>query len=150
MDGSFLRFYVHENDRLHGRLAWEWLLKQANGLGVRGGSAFRAVAGFGRHHVLHEERFFELAGTVTVEVEFIVTDGPQEIRVRYVGILPDLFREGQGVIARGALNEAGLFEASEVLAKHDENYMPPEVKKSLEARGVKLGESASHPDGSKK
>ncbi len=74
MDGSFLRFYVHENDRLHGQLAWEWLLKQANELGVRGGSAFRAVAGFGRHRVLHEERFFELAGTVTVEVEFIVTD----------------------------------------------------------------------------
>jgi len=74
MDGSFLRFYVHENDRLHGQLAWEWLLRQANGLGIRGGSAFRAVGGFGRHHVLHEERFFELAGTVTVEVEFIVTD----------------------------------------------------------------------------
>jgi PII-like signaling protein len=74
MDGSFLRFYVHENDRLHGKPAWEWLLQQANGLGVRGGSAFRAVAGFGRHRVLHEERFFELAGSVTVEVEFIVTD----------------------------------------------------------------------------
>jgi PII-like signaling protein len=74
MDGSFLRFYVHENDRLHGQLAWEWLLKQANTLGIRGGSAFRAMAGFGRHHVLHEERFFELAGTVTVEVEFVVTD----------------------------------------------------------------------------
>jgi len=74
MDGSFLRFYVHENDRLHGKLAWEWLLQQANALGVRGGSAFRAMAGFGRHRVLHEERFFELAGSVTVEVEFIVTD----------------------------------------------------------------------------
>jgi PII-like signaling protein len=74
MDGSFLRFYVHENDRLHGQLAWEWLLRQANDLGLRGGSAFRAIAGFGQHHVVHEERFFELAGTVTVEVEFIVTD----------------------------------------------------------------------------
>ena len=74
MDGSFLRFYVHENDRLHGQLAWEWLLAQANGLGLRGGSAFRAVAGFGRHHVLHEERFFELAGTLTIEVEFIVSE----------------------------------------------------------------------------
>jgi PII-like signaling protein len=74
MDGSLLRLYVHENDRLHGQLAWEWLLKQANELGIRGGSAFRAMAGFGRHRVLHEERFFELAGTVTVEVEFIVTD----------------------------------------------------------------------------
>jgi uncharacterized protein len=74
MDGSFLRFYVHENDRLHGQLAWEWLLRQARDLGVRGGSAFRAMAGFGRDRVLHEERFFELAGTVTVEVEFIVTE----------------------------------------------------------------------------
>jgi PII-like signaling protein len=74
MEGLFLRFYVHEGDRVHGRLAWEWLLEQANALGVRGGSAFRAIAGFGRHRVLHEERFFELAGTVTVEVEFIVTD----------------------------------------------------------------------------
>ena len=74
MDGSFLRFYVHENERLHGQLAWEWLLQRANALGIRGGSAFRAVAGFGRHHRLHEERFFELAGTVTIEVEFIVTD----------------------------------------------------------------------------
>jgi PII-like signaling protein len=74
MDGSFLRFYVHENERLHGQLAWEWLLQRANALGIRGGSAFRAMAGFGRDHRLHEERFFELAGTVTVEVEFIVTD----------------------------------------------------------------------------
>jgi PII-like signaling protein len=74
MDGSFLRFYVHENERLHGQMAWEWLLQRENALGIRGGSAFRAVAGFGREHRLHEERFFELAGTVTVEVEFIVTD----------------------------------------------------------------------------
>ena len=73
MDGSFLRFYVHEDQRHHGRLVWEWLLEQANALGVRGGSAFRAMAGFGRHHMLHEARFFELAG-LTVEVEFIVTD----------------------------------------------------------------------------
>jgi len=57
MEGSILRFYVHENDRVHHRLAWEWLLEQANSLGLRGGSAFRAMAGFGRRHVLHEERF---------------------------------------------------------------------------------------------
>jgi uncharacterized protein len=78
MDGSFLRFYVHEGDRHHGKLAWEWLLEEANKLGIRGGSAFRAMAGFGRHHLLHEARFFELAGTLTVEVEFIVTD--EEVR----------------------------------------------------------------------
>jgi PII-like signaling protein len=74
MQGSFLRFYVHEGQRHGGKLVWEWLLAQANALGIRGGSAFKAMAGFGRHHVLHESRFFELAGTLTVEVEFIVTD----------------------------------------------------------------------------
>jgi uncharacterized protein len=74
MQGSFLRFYVHEGQRHHRRLLWEWLLEQANKLGIRGGSAFRAMAGFGRHHVLHESTFFELAGTLTVEVEFIVSD----------------------------------------------------------------------------
>jgi PII-like signaling protein len=74
MDGSFLRLYVHENDRIQGQLAWEWLLVQANALGIRGGSAFRAMAGFGRHRTLHEERFFELAGSVTVELDFIVTE----------------------------------------------------------------------------
>ena len=73
MDGSFLRFYVNEDQRHHGHLVWEWLLEQANKLGVRGGSAFRAMAGFGRHHMLHEARFFEQAG-LTVEVEFIVSD----------------------------------------------------------------------------
>ena len=74
MQGSFLRFYVHEDHRYKGRLVWEWLLEQANKRGLRGGSAFKAIAGFGRHHVLHESTFFELAGTLTVEVEFIETD----------------------------------------------------------------------------
>ncbi|MGA8706005.1 MAG: DUF190 domain-containing protein [Steroidobacteraceae bacterium] len=74
MQGAFLRFYVHEGHRHRHRLVWEWLLEHANKLGIRGGSAFRAMAGFGRHHMLHEERFFELAGSLTVEVEFLVTD----------------------------------------------------------------------------
>ena len=78
MQGSFLRFYVHEGDRVHGRPTWEWLLDQANRLGLRGGSAFKAMAGFGRHHVLHESTFFELAGSLTVEVEFIVTEDEAE------------------------------------------------------------------------
>ncbi|MGH8328205.1 MAG: DUF190 domain-containing protein, partial [Steroidobacteraceae bacterium] len=67
-----LRFYVHENDRHRGRLTWEWLLEQGNQLGFRGGSAFKAVAGFGRHRELHESRFFELSGSLTIEVEFAV------------------------------------------------------------------------------
>ena len=75
MQGSLLRFYVHENQRCHGQPFWEWLLTQANRIGIRGGSAFRAMAGFGRHHQLHEDHFFELAGTLTIEVEFIVSEG---------------------------------------------------------------------------
>lgn len=74
MQGSYLRFYVHEGQRHQRRLVWEWLLEQANALGIRGGSAFKAMAGFGRHHTLHESTFFELAGSLTVEVEFIVSD----------------------------------------------------------------------------
>ena len=80
------------------------------------------------------------AGTVKgpdqkLVTNFTVTDGPAEMEVVFVGILPDLFREGQGVIARGSLNEVGIFEADEVLAKHDETYMPPEVKDALEKTG---------------
>lgn len=64
-------------------------------------------------------------------VQFTLTDNQSTVTVQYTGILPDLFREGQGIIARGRLNEAGVFVADEVLAKHDENYMPPEVAESL-------------------
>ncbi len=74
MQGSFLRFYIHEDQRHGGTLLWEWVLREANKLGIRGGSAFKAMAGFGRHHHLHEARFFELAGSLSVEVEFIVSD----------------------------------------------------------------------------
>ncbi|MDX1715352.1 MAG: cytochrome c maturation protein CcmE [Anderseniella sp.] len=70
------------------------------------------------------------------EVGFTVTDTDQEIVVSYVGILPDLFREGQGVIAEGVLQPGGKFKADTVLAKHDENYMPREVADALKAKGV--------------
>ena len=73
MQGTLLRFYVHENHRHRRRYVWEWLLEEGNRLGIRGGSAFKATASFGRHHRLHDARFVELAGTLTVEVEFIVT-----------------------------------------------------------------------------
>lgn len=73
MKGSYLRFYVHENRKHHHRLLYEWMLEEAKKLGIHGGSAFRAIAGFGRHGVLHEQHFFEL-GDLTVEVEFVVTD----------------------------------------------------------------------------
>jgi len=67
-----------------------------------------------------------------LSASFVVTDGASEVTITYDGILPDLFREGQGIVALGKLNTDGVFIASEVLAKHDENYMPPEVKDALE------------------
>ena len=67
-----------------------------------------------------------------LQVQFMVTDEVQRVPVRYQGLLPDLFREGKGVVASGKLQANGVFEASEVLAKHDENYMPPEAAKALE------------------
>jgi PII-like signaling protein len=74
MNGFLLRFYTHENRKHRHRLLYEWLLEEARAMGIRGGSAFRAIAGFGRHGVLHEQHFFELAGDLTVEVEFMVSD----------------------------------------------------------------------------
>ncbi|HEY5776556.1 MAG TPA: cytochrome c maturation protein CcmE [Xanthomonadales bacterium] len=71
----------------------------------------------------------------SLAVTFVVTDGPASVDVRFDGILPDLFREGQGIIAIGELTPDGHFEAAEVLAKHDEKYMPPEVADALERSG---------------
>jgi cytochrome c-type biogenesis protein CcmE len=71
----------------------------------------------------------------SLEVRFEVTDYAAVVPVVYSGILPDLFDEGQGVVAAGMLTEQGLFQATEVLAKHDENYMPPEVADALEKAG---------------
>jgi cytochrome c-type biogenesis protein CcmE len=73
----------------------------------------------------------ELAG----EARFTVTDGVTQVEVHYVGLLPDLFREGQGVVAEGAWSPGQAFEAERVLAKHDENYMPREVTDALKQRG---------------
>jgi|TARA_B110000438_G_scaffold283652_1_gene311906 cytochrome c-type biogenesis protein CcmE len=68
-------------------------------------------------------------------VTFKVTDTAETLSISYRGILPDLFREGQGIVAEGALLASGVFQASDVLAKHDENYMPPEVADALKAAG---------------
>ena len=75
-------------------------------------------------------------GTGDGMVQFRLTDQAHEVPVRYRGILPDLFREGQGIVAQGMLGDDGVFTASEVLAKHDENYMPPEVADALKQAGV--------------
>ena len=74
MKGTCLRFYMHENRKHRGILLYEWLLETAQKAGIHGGSAFRAIAGFGRHGVLHEQHFFELAGDLTIEVEFLVAE----------------------------------------------------------------------------
>ena len=88
-----------------------------------------------------EDRNFRVGGLVVdgsvrrepgeLRVEFTLTDLENQLPVYYDGILPDLFREGQGIIAHGRLDDSGRFIADEVLAKHDENYMPPEVAESL-------------------
>ena len=88
-----------------------------------------------------DDRNFRVGGLVVdgsvrrdpgeLEVRFDLTDLDNELTVSYNGVLPDLFREGQGIIAHGRLDDTGVFVANEVLAKHDENYMPPEVAESL-------------------
>ena len=70
----------------------------------------------------------------TDEVNFIITDFKNEINVTYSGLVPNLFSEGKGVVAEGFLKDRNFFEASKILAKHDENYMPPEVKAALEKK----------------
>ncbi|MGD0189874.1 MAG: cytochrome c maturation protein CcmE [Rhizomicrobium sp.] len=69
------------------------------------------------------------------QVRFLVTDGRSAVPVSYTGVLPDLFREGQGVVASGTLEGSGTFQATEILAKHDERYMPPEVVDALKRAG---------------
>jgi cytochrome c-type biogenesis protein CcmE len=95
------------------------------------------------------DRTFRIGGMVTqgsvqrqpgsLEVRFVLTDYAKDVTVSYSGVLPDLFREGQGIVARGHMAGEGLFVAEEVLAKHDEKYMPPEVADSLKKQheGVK-------------
>lgn len=103
---------------------------------------------------IEKDRRFRLGGLVAegsvergqgTKVKFAVTDTLNRVAVSYEGVLPDLFREGQGVVTEGKLDPDGLFVADTVLAKHDETYMPPEVAKALKEKGVKLGETATHP-----
>ena len=74
VQGVYLRFFMHENRRHHGVLLYEWLLREAKKLGIAGGTAFRSIAGYGRHGVMHEAHFLELAGQECVRVDFVVTD----------------------------------------------------------------------------
>ncbi len=94
---------------------------------------------------INDQSFLRLGGMVKESsvlrstdgsIVFTITDFRSDIKVYYLGIVPDLFREGQGVIAEGRIKENLLFNASSILAKHDENYMPPEVKDILEKNSV--------------
>lgn len=83
----------------------------------------------------------------SLKVRFVTTDFVSDVPIHYEGILPDLFREGQGLVAEGQMDVAGIFQASRVLAKHDENYMSQEVKAALDAAGTS---SEEHTDRVKK
>lgn len=83
--------------------------------------------------------------TGSLTVNFAVTDNAETVKIRYSGVLPDLFREGQGIIAHGKLDAEGVFVADEVLAKHDENYMPPEVRDSLKKTHQSAAPAAGAP-----
>ena len=101
-------------------------------------------------------RAFKIGGLVKVDsvkregdgttVQFTITDTLADVVIQYTGILPDLFREGQGIVADGRLRSDGVFEASNVLAKHDENYMPPEVARALEEAGAMPKHEMARPD----
>jgi uncharacterized protein len=104
MNGTYLRFYVHENRKHHGILLYEWLLETAKKAGIHGGSAFRAIAGYGRHGVLHEQHFFELAGDLTVEVEFLLTDEEADM------LLAALRREQVRIFYAKVAAEFGMLE----------------------------------------
>jgi len=82
--GTYLKFYVHENRKHHHILLYEWLLEQAKKIGIPGGSAFRAIAGYGHNGVLHEQHFFELAGDLTIEVEFMLSEADAEKLIQFV------------------------------------------------------------------
>ncbi|QDL37339.1 DUF190 domain-containing protein [Rhodoferax sediminis] len=106
MQGVYLKFYVQENQRHRGILAYEWLLEEAKKTGIRGGSAFRAIAGFGRHGRMHEQHFFELAGDLFVEVGFALKEedaqnflahlASEELKLFYIKIPVDMGIVGNG------------------------------------------------------
>jgi len=107
MTGSYLRFYMHENRKHDHILLYEWLLETAKKMGIEGGSAFRAFAGYGRHGVMHEQHFFELAGDLTVEVEFLLVDPQAD------ALLDQLRREGVRVVYARTRAEFGMIRGKD-------------------------------------
>jgi cytochrome c-type biogenesis protein CcmE len=135
----------------------------AAGLAALGGAAALVLSAFQSNlvffytptqiasHEAPQDRAFRIGGLVEtgsvqrqpdgVTVRFVVTDTARSVPVLYSGILPDLFKEGKGVVAQGQLGDDGVFRAREVLAKHDENYMPPEAAEAVERAHKAMQES---------
>lgn len=104
MKGSLLRFYVHESRKHRHILLYEWLLEQAREMGIHGGTVFRAIAGFGRHGVMREEHFFELAGDLAVQIDFAVSDDDAQ------RLLDRIAAEGIGIFYVRAPIEYGTIQ----------------------------------------
>lgn len=119
--------------------------------GLRGSISYFYTPSQARAAHVESGRTFQLGGLVKPgsvakqgdETDFVVADKRDTLAVRYHGALPDLFREGQGVVATGALDKSGTFQASQILAKHDEKYMPRELTKALKAQGEWRGEGGT-------
>ena len=107
MKGTYLRFYVHERRRRGSEPLYDWLLRKAKALGIHGGSAFRAIAGYGRHGVMHEQRFFELSADLTVEVEFVVSDEQAAL------LLDTVSQEGIHIVYSKLPAEFGVIEGED-------------------------------------
>jgi uncharacterized protein len=105
--GTFLKFYVYEQRKHERELLYEWLLQKAKQMGIQGGSAFRAIAGYGRHGVLHEQRFFELSADLTVEVEFVVREEQSE------QLLEAIRQEGIHIVYSKMPAEFGVIDGKE-------------------------------------
>lgn len=104
MKGSLLRFYVHESRKHRHILLYDWLLEEAREMGIHGGTVFRAIAGFGRHGVVHEEHFFELAGDLAVQIDFAVSDDDAQ------RLLDRIAAEGIGIFYVRAPIEYGTIQ----------------------------------------
>lgn len=104
VQGVYLRFFMHANARHDGKLLYEWILEQARSNKLGGGSVFRAVAGFGRHGVLHEEHFLELAGDLPVKLEFLLSESE-------ANTLLDIVREaGAELVYARSASEIGIID----------------------------------------
>lgn len=108
MRGTCLTFYVLEKQKLHGILAYEWLIEKAKTLGLPGASVFRSIAGFGRHGHIHDEHFYELQGDLPVEVVFAVTDADAERLLRLIRVERLLLVYSRFPIEFGVVNRLAL------------------------------------------